>query len=412
MESFIWAACRSIVPPELLGTPSNWRILRRTLSKFIHLRRFEKFSLKQCMHKLKTSRFPFLSNKHYCCCMKNQALQHAEGKGVDIQKGSTTLNDAVHIVKVKLLESWIYWFFSSVVVPLLQANFYVTESEHGKKDVYYYRKSVWEKVKNKTIMTCMDRSYHYLDDTTTRRIIRKRLFGFSKLRICPKECGVRLLANLKASSKMPGKEFYLADQSSGMLRGKKLHRGKVRFEHFKSVNRVLRDTHVVLKAMQLKEPGKLGSSVFDYNDVYRKLCPFLIDLKNGFTMIPDVFIIVSDVSKAFDSVDQDKLLGVLKDIIRADKYFLQQSQHVIFKGGSLRVHENRALLDQKTCSRLKSFSSPLCSVFVNQVCLLCLFFVCFGKCLAIFYTLILFLLNMVELLCCFLSVYVVYIRMN
>ncbi|XP_024175568.1 telomerase reverse transcriptase [Rosa chinensis] len=365
VESFIWAVCRSIVPPELLGTPSNWRILRRTISKFIRLRRFERFSLKQCMHKLKTSRFPFLSNKHYFCCMNNEAPKHADGKGVDIQKGSSTLNDAVHIVKVKLLESWIYWFFSSVVVPLLQANFYVTESEHGKQDVYYYRKSVWEKVKNKTIVTCMDQSYQYLDDATTRRIIRKRSFGFSKLRICPKEYGVRLLANLKAPSKLPGKESCLADHSSGIFRGKKLHRRKVRFEHFKSVNRVLRDTHVVLKAMQLKETGKLGSSVFDYNDVYRKLCPFLIGMKSGFTMIPDVFIIVSDVSKAFDTVDQDKLLGVLKDVIRADEYFLQQSHHVIFKKGSLRIHDNRAFLDQNTGSR---FKSKLRSVLVNQEC--------------------------------------------
>ncbi|XP_004308218.1 PREDICTED: telomerase reverse transcriptase-like [Fragaria vesca subsp. vesca] len=275
------------------------------------------------------------------------------------------LNDAVHIVKEKLLESWIYWFFQSLVVPLLQANFYVTQSEHGKQDVYYYRKSVWEKMKNKTIMTYMDQSYQYLDDAATRRIIRKRSFGFSKLRIFPKEYEVRLLANLKASSKMSRKELCLADQSGKLLRGKKLHRRKITFERFKSVNRVLRDSHVVLKAMQLKEPGKLGSSVFDYNDVYRKLCPFLLGIKSGFTTKPDVFIIVSDVSKAFDSVNQDKLLGVLKDVIRADEYILQQSHHVIFKKGSLRVHENRACLDQNTGS---SFKSKLCSVLVNQEC--------------------------------------------
>lgn len=370
VESFIWAVCRSIVPPELLGTPSNWINLRRTISKFIRLRRYERFSLKQCLHKLKMSRFPFLSNKHYFCCLNTEAPKHVDGKGVDIEKGSSILNDAVHIVKEKLLESWIYWFFQSLVVPLLQANFYVTQSEHGKQDVYYYRKSVWEKMKNKTIMTYMDQSYQYLDDAATRRIIRKRSFGFSKLRIFPKEYEVRLLANLKASSKMSRKELCLADQSGKLLRGKKLHRRKITFERFKSVNRVLRDSHVVLKAMQLKEPGKLGSSVFDYNDVYRKLCPFLLGIKSGFTMKPDVFIIVSDVSKAFDSVNQDKLLGVLKDVIRADEYILQQSHHVIFKKGSLRVHENRACLDQNTGS---SFKSKLCSVLVNQVCLLLYF---------------------------------------
>ncbi|KAK2645374.1 hypothetical protein Ddye_020569 [Dipteronia dyeriana] len=61
--SFIWAVCSSIIPSYLLGTPSNWRILRRNISKFIRLRRFEKFSRKNCMQNLKTSMLPFLSNK-------------------------------------------------------------------------------------------------------------------------------------------------------------------------------------------------------------------------------------------------------------------------------------------------------------------------------------------------------------
>ncbi|CAL2237024.1 unnamed protein product [Prunus armeniaca] len=368
--SFVWAVCRSIIPPDLLGTPSNWRMLRRNISKFICLRRFEKFSLKQCMHKLKTSWFPFLSDKQYFCCMNNQAPKGVDGKSSDMSKGSTKLNDAAHIVKQKVLESWIYWFFSSIIVPLLQANFYVTESENGKQDLYYYQKSVWEKVKNKTV-TCMKaQNYHYLDTATTRRIIRKRLFGFSKLRICPKEYGVRLLANLKASSRMPRQEFYLGDRSSERLGRTKMHQRRVRFEHFKSVNRVLRDTHAVLKSIRFKEPEKLGSSVFDYNDVYRKLCPFVIGLKNGSAMMPDVFIVVSDVSKAFDSVDQDKLLCVMKDVLRTDEYFLKHAYEVLCTKKSLWVHERPVLVDQNTSSRFKSsvIHRSLHSVLVNQDC--------------------------------------------
>ncbi|KAM1124246.1 hypothetical protein ACFX2H_039310 [Malus domestica] len=366
--SFIWAVCRRIIPSDLLGTASNWRILRRNISKFIHLRRFENFSLRQCMHKLKTSRFPFLSNKQYFCGMNNEAVKDVGGKGLDIHKGFPKLNDAAHIVKQKVLKSWIYWFFSSIIVPLLQVNFYVTESEHGRQDVYYYQKSVWEKVKNKTISCMKDQRYYYLDDATTRRIIRKRLFGFSKLRICPKECGVRLLANLKASSKMPQKEFSLAEQSSGIVRRKKSLQKRVKFEYFKSVNSVLRDTHAVLKAIRLKEPEKLGSSVFDYNDVYRKLCPFVMGLKNGPTMMPDVFIVVSDVSKAYDTVDQDKLLCVMKDAIRMDEYFLKHSYEVLCTKEFLWVHENPALLDQHTSLRFTSSAlhRSLQSVLVNQ----------------------------------------------
>ncbi|XP_052625585.1 telomerase reverse transcriptase-like [Lactuca sativa] len=65
--SFIWAASRSIVPEELLG---NLRPLRKNISKFIKLRLYEKFSLHECMHKLKISDFSFLSNKHSLCDFK------------------------------------------------------------------------------------------------------------------------------------------------------------------------------------------------------------------------------------------------------------------------------------------------------------------------------------------------------
>ncbi|KAL3610852.1 hypothetical protein D5086_001872 [Populus alba] len=38
---------RNVVPPDLLGSPANWRILRRNITKFIGQRKLKKFSLKQ-----------------------------------------------------------------------------------------------------------------------------------------------------------------------------------------------------------------------------------------------------------------------------------------------------------------------------------------------------------------------------
>ncbi|CBI24880.3 unnamed protein product, partial [Vitis vinifera] len=306
--SFISAVCKRIVPSRLLGTPSNWRILRKKISKFVWLRRFEKLSLKQCMHKLKISRFPLLSNKHSSCHLKR----------------------------------WIFWFFSSLVVPLVQANFYVTESEHGKNDLFYYQKSVWEKLTNSATTCLKEQSYRSLDDVSVGQILSDRSFGFSRLRFRPKENGVRALANLNGSSK------------------------------FRSVNFVLRDLHAVLKGLQMKEPERLGSSIFDYNDVYRKLCPFLISVKNGSTTMPSVFIVVSDVSKAFDSVNQDKLLKVMKDVIVKGKYLLKQSCQVVCTRKALWAYENQILVDQNIGTGLTEFTSSvlshsLHSVLVNQV---------------------------------------------
>lgn len=265
--SFIWAICRRIVPSPLLGEPSNWRILRRNISKFIQLRKFEKFSLKDCTYKLKISKFPLFSNKHTGCS----------------ELGITDM--ARHAI----LECWMFWFFARIVSPLVQANFYVTESEHEKQEVLYYRKSTWEKLMREA--ECMkDDRYRLLNHASARKILGNRSFGFSRARLRPKRIGFRMLTNLRAPSRMPVNPPPSGIHSNHKLQRKAFCNHRVAYRFFKSVNSVLHDLHVVLKGLWTKEPEKLGSSVFDYNDVYRKLVPFLFLLKNGSTNVPIEYI--------------------------------------------------------------------------------------------------------------------------
>ena len=68
-------------------------------------------------------------------------------------------------------------------------------------------------------------------------ILKGRPFGFSKLRLQPKENGVRMVANLEGSSRIP------LLHSMGVRNCKT--KGKVKkhpkFKHYLSVNSVLRD---------------------------------------------------------------------------------------------------------------------------------------------------------------------------
>nr|XP_009765712.1 PREDICTED: telomerase reverse transcriptase isoform X2 [Nicotiana sylvestris] len=309
--SFIWAVCRSIVPINLLGTPSNWRVLTKNISKLVKLRRFEKFTLKQSMRKIKLSRYHLLSDQY-------------------------------SLLKHKLLEHWIFWFFSSIVVPLVQANFYVTEAEHEKQDIFYYRKPTWENIISKFVTCLRDQGYQELNVASVKKIIWNRSFGFSKVRLCPKGKGVRMLANLKASAKLPVNPPL---QSKGL---RKVGVGRnVKCYNYKSVNEVLKDLHLVLKHIVVNEPERLGSSVFDYNDAYKRLLPFLSLLKSGFSVKPGVFIIVSDVEKAFDSVDQDKLLSVLDDLNLEEEYFLSKVVQVVCTKKSLRIPQNWTLVSKE-----------------------------------------------------------------
>ena len=217
-----------------------------------------------------------------------------------------------------------------------------------------------------------NQSYCLLDGKSLRKIIGKRSFGFSRVRFRPKENGVRALANLKASSRIPANQPSFKVQSCGVQRKVSLHPKSVKYDNFRSVNGVLRDLHVVLKGIQLNEPEKLGSSVFDYNDVFRKLHPFLSVLKSGLGTMPGVFIVVSDVSKAFDSINQDKLLSVMKDVALEDGYLLKKSHQVVCAEKSLWVHQNLILGHQDISTGLTNLTSSIPahsrhSILVDQV---------------------------------------------
>ncbi|KAI4385161.1 hypothetical protein MLD38_003219 [Melastoma candidum] len=294
--SFIWAVCRNIVPKELIGSCRNQRILRRNIYKFIQLRRFEKFSLKQCMHKLKLNEFPFLSSHDIAPSCMNQFWPPSGMLG-DLGTSGISNGLSRHISDIRhiLLDRWIYWFFSSLVAPLVQTHFYVTESEHGRQDILYYRKSIWERL---------------CHGEMSRKIIRR----------------------------------------------------------FNSVNSVLHETHAVLKNVKLKEPEKLGSSVFDYHDIYRRLSPFLFDLKNG-TGMPEIYLIVSDVSKAFDSIGQDKLLNVMQEVITEPRYHLEKFREIICQGKPLWVQDNTVSVENKKASiptRLVCCNRSSHGVFIKQ----------------------------------------------
>ncbi|KAE9600833.1 putative RNA-directed DNA polymerase [Lupinus albus] len=368
--SFIWAVSRSLLPSELLGTPSNWRIMRRNISKFIHLRRFEKFPLKLCMHELKTSRFPFLSNKYFLNSQNPWVQNYMEGHNEVPHKEFRNHNDDVHGIKRKLLEKWMLWYFSNLVVPLVQSNFYVTESEQGKQDIYYYQKSVWEKLTNSTVACFKNWRYCCLDDVSVHNILRGRPFGFSKLRLQPKENGVRMVANLKCSSRLP---LYVSSMGFQYRKTeRKSKHQKTKKEYFQSVNYALREAHTILKSIQFKEPEYLGSSVFDYNDVYKKLCPFLVNQKKGLTSMPNLFLVTSDVLKAFDFVDQDKLLHIMKDVLLEDEYCLKQYDQVVCTKKSFWVQKQFKMVDETINTGHRQFTSfgsfrSQHAVFVNQV---------------------------------------------
>nr|AAX21217.1 telomerase reverse transcriptase catalytic subunit [Scilla peruviana] len=329
--SFIWAVIRSIVPPDLLGDRSIWRALRLNISKFVGLQRFEMFDLSQCLHRLESSQPPFLSQIRIsdCCCYK---LWVCIGNCSCAKEGSCNSSKSKIRLHNRLFRHWIYWLFSSLVVPVISNYFYVTERQFDKLQVFYYPKPVWMKLADNATVYLKEQNYEQLNDASYMSIIAKRRFGFSRVRFLPKKNKMRIVANTKAPC-----EIKAYDQNK-------------RSFFVKSVNSSLKELHAILRRVKNENPYALGSSVFGYHDVYQKLYRFHQEIKGALLMVPSVYIVVGDVAKAFDSINQDMLVRVMKDIIPKDEYMLRSYAQVISTKNRMRIVQDYVAHDAESCS--------------------------------------------------------------
>jgi telomerase reverse transcriptase len=333
--SFIFASLRRIVPLPLLGNQRSWRVLRRNIYKFVRLRKHENFFLRDCLEGLEVSNFEFFSKLEKSCSYD------AGGKQIILVK--------------KLLSAWIHWLFLHIIMPIISSNFYVTEKESRRNEVFYYKKPIWGSAVKGCIEKMKMQSFCPVDPDSVRNIFNdSRCFGFSRLRFLPKEDRLRPLASLNRPSTLP----FLN-------------------KRYKSVNSLLSELHVILKTIKVQNPNLIGSSVFDYNDVYQKLHDFISKVKAGTFSMPEVYVVVADVSKAFDCIDQDKLLKIMEGILQNDEYVVGNYRKVLSRMnyvfpvykmpslGSISWH------NEGTCASNTSvqFSSSS-GLFVAQVCVL------------------------------------------
>ncbi|KAJ4882650.1 Telomerase reverse transcriptase [Raphanus sativus] len=268
--SFIWAICSHIIPEGLLGTNHQMRVLRSNIAWFVSRRRNEKCTVTQFLHKVKPSGFPFFASKQLCCMVNGHALQ----------------NESISSTQQMLCTKWISWLFLEIVKKLGLFNFYATERQDGRQNIYYYRKCNWERLVSKDMSKTLN---GYVQVENAEVEIRRKKFELSKYRFLPKSNGVRMLLDFSSSSRSPS----------------------------------LRDIHAVLKDIQLKEPDVLGSSVFDHDDFYRNLGPYLKHLRSQSGELPPLFLVVADVRKAFDSIDQGKLLDIVQCVLK-DEHILKK----------------------------------------------------------------------------------------
>jgi telomerase reverse transcriptase len=108
-------------------------------------------------------------------------------------KMSQTDSDKRH----ELFSEFVYWVFDSFLVPLIRSNFHVTESNVHRNRLFYFRHDVWRMLTEPSWSSLKVNMYEEMPTDRATKLLAHRPIGFSKIRLLPKQTGVRLITNLK-----------------------------------------------------------------------------------------------------------------------------------------------------------------------------------------------------------------------
>lgn len=204
VTGFVWAVIRRCVPAVLLGGKRCRKALRQSIRRFVSLRRYEQMNVQQIMQHQKTSELKWLqSNKpqeESNPLNQAQAPSSAAGSNATTSSHATNLNPSKKKVAIppsqaaaqqRLVMLWLGWLFSVIVVPLLRAHFFCTESEAYRQQVFYYRKPVWYRLAAAAVdgLVQGDAQFAPMDNHEAEKILSSRRLGVARLRLLPKRVG-------------------------------------------------------------------------------------------------------------------------------------------------------------------------------------------------------------------------------
>jgi telomerase reverse transcriptase len=310
VSAFIWSVVRRIVPKGLMGGAKARRVMRRNVTEFVRLKRFESITVHKLLQKLPLTDIPWLR------------AQSKRGMSNPNQQGK----------QIKTAALWIGWLFAGLVVPLLRTHFYCTENESFRQETFYYRKPVWSRMVEEALKDTLTATFVPVKRKEAREALESRKLGVARLRFLPKKSGMRFLMNM---SKPTTAKF---KNSKEMLK-------------FSPINQRLKLTLNVLQCEARRQPEAFGSSTYGFNDIFCRYKPFLKKWKNdrikaiqvgGSTRGTEVpHAVCIDVSKAFDNVDIDTLLGICSSLLTSEKYTILKFTEIMTVMGKVKVNHRR-----------------------------------------------------------------------
>ncbi|KAF4948179.1 hypothetical protein FSARC_13818 [Fusarium sarcochroum] len=296
VSAFCQAVLSKIIPNSFWGDDAvqkhNKSTVMRKVDHFVKLRRFETMSLHEMMQDLRIANITWL-----------------QPPGSGGQKPSQTDTAKRHEISLEFL----YFVFDSLLIPLIRNNFYVTESNTHRYQVFYFRHEVWRQIAEPAMADLKADMFEEVKLDEALQVLQSRKLGFSQVRLLPKGNKLRPIMNLRRRA---------------MTRGTSRNLGS-------SINTVLGPIHSLLKLEKRTNPSKLGSTMFSVSDIYTRLKLFKETLGSDHGKL---YFAKADVKAAFDTIPQEAVVKLMKSVPSQVKYTIMK--HAEVKPGERAVVDN------------------------------------------------------------------------
>jgi telomerase reverse transcriptase len=296
VSAFCRAAIRRVFPPEIFGDHAgktgNSAAIMRCVDSFVRLRRYETISLHEVMQDISLSDIQCLSPP------KADPKSNMSRSDFETRKN--------------ILSELLYYVFDSYLIPLIRSHFYVTESNAHRNQLFYFRHDVWKSLSEPALDALKLGMFEECSTSELGNAMARRALGASKVRLLPKEVGMRPIINLRRRVQR--------DKNGPQALGK-------------SINSILTPAFSILNFEKASRPSMLGSALFSVDDIFLRLQIFRTSLSSRGLLTAPFYFAKVDVRSCFDTIPQKRLLSLAKNILSANEYYLTRYSRAKLLGG-------------------------------------------------------------------------------
>ncbi|KIH87619.1 telomerase reverse transcriptase [Sporothrix brasiliensis 5110] len=282
VSAFCQAVFLKIVPDDFWGLGEvqvhNKAIFLKKLDLFVRLQRYEKLNFHSLLQGFKIAELPWLAPPK---------LKYCKLSKTDLDK------------RQEIFSEFLYFLFELLLIPLLATNFYVTESNVHRNQLFYFRHDVWRRISLPAMAAIKAGRLERVHAKNTALMASARDLGFGKLRLLPKNMTVRAITNLSHCVPKKG--------GSGPAA---------------SINAVLRPVAAMLKLEMKEHPERLRSGMLSTRGMYSRLKDFKQRMHAKDKKI--FYFAKVDVKAAFDTIPQEAMIKLLLSVPEHAAYHMEK----------------------------------------------------------------------------------------